>query len=123
HRHFLKNQVLAGTPLPPAGRQCHPRRKRELWDRLTDAQYLRVYVRQLRQKIEANSECPEYLLRNPMHAAAGAEIRSPTRVSTKCWGRPMSQSASATDKTALLQDLAARSAAALNVPAERVRRC
>ena len=26
----------------------------ELWDQLTDAQYLRVYVRQLRQKIEAD---------------------------------------------------------------------
>src|SRR6202140_1054934 len=26
---------------------------KELWDELTDAQYLRVYVRQLRQKIEA----------------------------------------------------------------------
>ncbi len=28
----------------------------ELWDDLTDAQYLRVYVRQLRQKIEAIPE-------------------------------------------------------------------
>jgi two-component system, OmpR family, KDP operon response regulator KdpE len=27
---------------------------RELWDGLTDAQYLRIYVRQLRQKIEAD---------------------------------------------------------------------
>ena len=27
---------------------------KELWDELTDAQYLRVYVRQLRQKIEAD---------------------------------------------------------------------
>ena len=30
----------------------------ELWDNLTDAQYLRVYVRQLRQKIEARSGTP-----------------------------------------------------------------
>jgi two-component system, OmpR family, KDP operon response regulator KdpE len=34
----------------------------ELWDDLTDAQYLRVYVRQLRQKIEANPERPQYIL-------------------------------------------------------------
>jgi two-component system KDP operon response regulator KdpE len=34
----------------------------ELWDELTDAQYLRVYVRQLRQKIEANPERPQYVL-------------------------------------------------------------
>jgi two-component system, OmpR family, KDP operon response regulator KdpE len=35
---------------------------RELWDELTDAQYLRVYVRQLRQKIEADPERPQLLL-------------------------------------------------------------
>jgi two-component system KDP operon response regulator KdpE len=34
----------------------------ELWDDLTDAQYLRVYVRQLRQKIEADPERPKYIL-------------------------------------------------------------
>jgi two-component system, OmpR family, KDP operon response regulator KdpE len=34
----------------------------ELWSDLTDAQYLRVYVRQLRQKIEANPERPYYVL-------------------------------------------------------------
>ena len=34
----------------------------ELWDELTDAQYLRVYVRQLRQKIEADPERPRYVL-------------------------------------------------------------
>jgi two-component system KDP operon response regulator KdpE len=34
---------------------------RELWDDLTDAQYLRVYVRQLRQKIEADPERPQYI--------------------------------------------------------------
>ncbi|MFT3942052.1 response regulator [Rhodopseudomonas sp.] len=34
----------------------------ELWDELTDAQYLRVYVRQLRQKIEPDPERPQYLL-------------------------------------------------------------
>jgi two-component system, OmpR family, KDP operon response regulator KdpE len=35
---------------------------RELWDDLTDAQYLRVYVRQLRQKIESDPERPQYIL-------------------------------------------------------------
>ena len=35
---------------------------RELWDELTDAQYLRVYIRQLRQKIEADPERPQYVL-------------------------------------------------------------
>ena len=35
---------------------------RELWDELTDAQYLRVYVRQLRQKIEADPERPHFVL-------------------------------------------------------------
>jgi two-component system KDP operon response regulator KdpE len=34
----------------------------ELWDELVDAQYLRVYVRQLRQKIEADPERPQYVL-------------------------------------------------------------
>ncbi len=35
---------------------------RELWNELTDAQYLRVYVRQLRQKIEADPERPQLVL-------------------------------------------------------------
>ena len=35
---------------------------KELWDELTDAQYLRVYVRQLRQKIEADPDRPQILV-------------------------------------------------------------
>ncbi len=35
---------------------------KELWDELTDAQYLRVYVRQLRQKIEVDPERPKFVL-------------------------------------------------------------
>src|SRR4051795_483200 len=35
---------------------------KELWNELTDAQYLRVYVRQLRQKIETDPEPPQFLL-------------------------------------------------------------
>jgi two-component system KDP operon response regulator KdpE len=34
----------------------------ELWDATVDAQYLRVYVRQLRRKIEADAERPQYVL-------------------------------------------------------------
>jgi two-component system, OmpR family, KDP operon response regulator KdpE len=34
----------------------------ELWDEPTDPQYLRVYVRQLRQKIETNPERPQYIM-------------------------------------------------------------
>ncbi len=40
---------------------------RELWDEPTDAQYLRVYVRQLRQKIEADPERPQYILTETGH--------------------------------------------------------
>lgn len=35
---------------------------KELWDETTDTQYLRVYMRQLRRKIEADPEQPKYLL-------------------------------------------------------------
>ena len=46
----------------------------ELWDALTDAQYLRVYVRQLRQKIEADPERPEYVL---TETGIGYRFRAP----------------------------------------------
>jgi two-component system KDP operon response regulator KdpE len=46
----------------------------ELWDPLTDAQYLRVYVRQLRQKIEADPERPNYLL---TETGIGYRLRAP----------------------------------------------
>ncbi len=35
---------------------------KELWNELTDAQYLRVYVRQLRQKIESDPARPQFVL-------------------------------------------------------------
>jgi two-component system, OmpR family, KDP operon response regulator KdpE len=35
---------------------------KELWDAQVDAQYLRVYVRHLRQKIETDPESPRYIL-------------------------------------------------------------
>ncbi len=47
---------------------------RELWSDLTDAQYLRVYVRQLRQKIEENPERPHYIL---TETGIGYRLRAP----------------------------------------------
>jgi two-component system KDP operon response regulator KdpE len=46
----------------------------ELWDDLTDAQYLRVYVRQLRQKIEGDAEQPQYVL---TETGIGYRLRAP----------------------------------------------
>jgi two-component system KDP operon response regulator KdpE len=46
----------------------------ELWDDKTDAQFLRVYVRQLRQKIEANREQPHYIL---TEIGIGYRLRAP----------------------------------------------
>jgi two-component system KDP operon response regulator KdpE len=46
----------------------------ELWNDLTDAQYLRVYVRQLRQKIEADPERPHYVL---TETGVGYRLRAP----------------------------------------------
>ena len=46
----------------------------ELWDDLTDAQYLRVYVRQLRQKIETDPERPHYVL---TETGIGYRLRAP----------------------------------------------
>ena len=46
----------------------------ELWSDLTDAQYLRVYVRQLRQKIEADPERPHYIV---TETGVGYRLRAP----------------------------------------------
>ena len=46
----------------------------ELWDEVTDAQYLRVYVRQLRQKIEADPERPQYVM---TETGIGYRLRAP----------------------------------------------
>jgi two-component system, OmpR family, KDP operon response regulator KdpE len=46
----------------------------ELWDNLTDTQYLRVYVRQLRQKIEDDVERPHYIL---TETGIGYRLRGP----------------------------------------------
>jgi len=49
----------------------------ELWDQLTDAQYLRVYVRQLRQKIEADPERPQFVL---TETGVGYRLRAPDEI-------------------------------------------
>jgi two-component system, OmpR family, KDP operon response regulator KdpE len=46
----------------------------ELWGELTDAQYLRVYVRQLRQKIEFDPERPQFVL---TETGIGYRLRAP----------------------------------------------
>jgi two-component system, OmpR family, KDP operon response regulator KdpE len=46
----------------------------ELWDEPTDTQYLRVYVRQLRRKIERDPERPQYLL---TETGIGYRLRAP----------------------------------------------
>ena len=46
----------------------------ELWDGLTDTQYLRVYVRQLRQKIETDPERPQNVL---TETGIGYRLRAP----------------------------------------------
>jgi len=46
----------------------------ELWDSLTDAQYMRVYVWQLRQKIEADPERPHFVL---TETGIGYRLRAP----------------------------------------------
>jgi two-component system KDP operon response regulator KdpE len=45
-----------------------------LWDEPTDTQYLRVYVRQLRRKIETDPERPHYLL---TETGIGYRLRAP----------------------------------------------
>jgi two-component system, OmpR family, KDP operon response regulator KdpE len=49
----------------------------ELWDQMTDAQYLRVYVRQLRQKIEADPDRPQFVL---TETGIGYRLRAPDEI-------------------------------------------
>jgi two-component system, OmpR family, KDP operon response regulator KdpE len=46
----------------------------KLWANPTDAQYLRVYVRQLRQKVETDPERPRYIL---TETGIGYRLRAP----------------------------------------------
>ena len=47
---------------------------REVWGDSTDSQYLRVYVRQLRQKLEPQPERPRYIL---TETGVGYRLRAP----------------------------------------------
>ena len=47
---------------------------RELWDEHVDPQYLRVYVRQLRHKIESDPERPRYVM---TETGVGYRLRAP----------------------------------------------
>jgi two-component system KDP operon response regulator KdpE len=47
---------------------------REVWDPQTDVQYLRIYIRALRQKIEADTEKPEYVV---TETGVGYRLRAP----------------------------------------------
>jgi two-component system, OmpR family, KDP operon response regulator KdpE len=46
----------------------------ELWNEMTDTQFLRVYVRQLRQKIEVDSDRPQFIL---TETGIGYRLRAP----------------------------------------------
>jgi len=47
---------------------------REVWDPQTDVQYLRIYIRALRQKIEADTERPQYIM---TETGVGYRLRAP----------------------------------------------
>jgi two-component system KDP operon response regulator KdpE len=47
---------------------------REVWDPQTDVQYLRIYIRALRQKIESDTEKPEYIM---TETGVGYRLRAP----------------------------------------------
>ena len=47
---------------------------REVWDPQTDVQYLRIYIRALRQKIESDTEKPEYIV---TETGVGYRLRAP----------------------------------------------
>jgi two-component system KDP operon response regulator KdpE len=47
---------------------------REVWDPQTDVQYLRIYIRALRQKIEDDTEKPQYIV---TETGVGYRLRAP----------------------------------------------
>ena len=47
---------------------------KEVWGGEADAQYVRIYIRQLRQKIEANPERPQHIL---TETGVGYRLRAP----------------------------------------------
>ncbi len=53
----------------------HAHMLREVWGSAADAQYLRVYIRQLRQKLEPDPERPRYIL---TETGVGYRLREPS---------------------------------------------
>ena len=101
---------------------------KELWDELTDAQYLRVYVRQLRQKIEADPERPQFVL---TETGIGYRLRAPGSDKRRsAWSTmkipdllsptDVMVDVRASNKQQLLQELAAKAADSLGLPVDRV---
>ena len=95
---------------------------REVWGPNTDVQYLRIYIRALRQKIESDTEKPEYIHDGDRGglSAAGAglmaigELIGPDQVVVGL---------RVADKAQLLQELARRAATALGAGSARGVRC
>ena len=54
---------------------------RELWSGETDVQYLRIYIRALRQKIKPDPERPQHIL---TEQGVGYRLRAPIRVPSCC---------------------------------------
>ena len=68
--------IRAAAPARAARRQgAEPRfLLKQVWGPTTDPQYLRVYIRQVRQKIEAHPERPSYIL---TETGVGYRLRAP----------------------------------------------
>ena len=64
-RHFVQH---AGKVI------THAHLLRQMWTESTDPQYVRVYIRQLRQKIEPDPERPQYIL---TEVGVGYRLRAP----------------------------------------------
>ena len=58
---------------------------REVWGGETDVQYLRIYVRSLRQKLESNPERPQVIV---TETGVGYRLRATDEVETKEPARP-----------------------------------
>ncbi len=58
----------------PARCSHHAHLLREVWGSAADPHYLRVYVRQLRQKLEPEPERPRYIL---TETGVGYRMRAP----------------------------------------------
>ena len=66
------SESAGGDPARLAGRDR--KSLREVWGGETDVQYLRVYIRALRQKLEADPERPQQIL---TETGVGYRLRAP----------------------------------------------